>query len=124
MYSDSRISLRDAEGDVLQVPDDVWDAERNYTLTHPEVRQVGNDLAVPSTACIKIKAIYDRNWVQSSGGDGPMALIKLYAVLNEAQNIYRTKYGSSNQLGSSFTFNYEGKFFINSISDVPYLLYT
>ena len=97
------------EGDVLHVPDDVWDAERNYTKTHPEVRQVGNDLTPPDSACITIKAIYDANWVQSSGGDGPAAL---RSVLDEAQNIYRTKYGSGLQLGSSFTFNYERKFFI------------
>ena len=97
----------------------MWDAERNYTLTHPEARQVGNDLPPPTTACITIKAIYDSNWVQSSGGDGPAAV---RAVLDESQNIYRTKYGAGLQLGSSFTFNYEGKFFKITIFERSYLL--
>ena len=47
------IILRDGDNDVLIVPDEVWDAEKNWTMTHPEgqhfVRQVGNCNGVPST---------------------------------------------------------------------------
>ena len=97
----------------MGLPDSVWDAEKNYTIAHQRsldtvVRQWGDDLTPPATACITIKAIYDRNWVQSSGGDGAAAV---RAVLDEAQHMWRDKYVGSNQLGTSFTFNYEGNIF-------------
>ena len=107
VYADaaSRISRRNVKGgDIVPVPDSVWEAEKNYTLTHPErsnleVRQAGNP---PSNACMKIKVVYDRNFAQKSGGDGESAA---RAVMDEAQNIFSTKFASNNQLGTSFTFN-------------------
>jgi len=105
----SRINRRGIASDALPLPNGVWDAEKNYTLTHPDrrntiERQIGNDLPPPSTACITLKVVYDRNWVQSSGGDGEAAA---RSVLAEAQNIYKTKFASNNQLGTSITINYE-----------------
>ena len=110
-----RINRRGGMDDVMHVPDDTWEVEKNYTMTHPErrgvgiIRQVGSDQTPPSTACITIKAIYDSNWVQSSGGDGAA---QVRAVLAEAENIFMAKFATNNQLGTSISFNFEGKQFL------------
>ena len=110
-HPDGRSTVVRGVGDVLHVPDDTWEIEKNYSMAHhdgmsTETRQIGSDQPPPSTACITIMPIYDRNWVQSSGGDGA-AQVK--AVLAEAQNIFRAKYATDNRLGTSFTFKFKGK---------------
>ena len=92
----------------------MWDAEKNWTLTHPEegedfLRQVGNDLPAPTEACLAIKVIYNNAWIQSSaGGDAATAQVRAQEVVNEAQNIYNAKYASGNRLGIAVTFNLVG----------------
>ena len=91
---------------MVAVPDDVWDAEKNYSNTHPNLRQTGNP---PSQACITIKVIYTSGWVQSAGGgNSATAQQRALDVIAEAQNIYNTKYSSSNRLQTAITFNLVG----------------
>ena len=115
IFLDSRdVVLRSAENDVLTIPDSVWDAEKNWTLAHPDdgqdmVRQIGNDLTPPTQACLTVKVIYNNAWVQSSaGGNAATAQVRAQEVVNEAQNIYNAKYASANRLGTVVTFNLVG----------------
>ena len=107
------VIIRSGEDDVLTIPDDVWDAEKNWTASHPNggniVRQVGNDLTPPTQACFAVKVIYNSAWVQSSaGGDAATAQVRAQEVVNEAQNIYNAKYASANRLGTLITFSLVG----------------
>ena len=89
--------------DVLTVPDDVWEEEKNYTGSHPDLRHTGTP---PSNACVSIKVVYNDEWV-ASAGKGKKALAQQMArdVLKGAQDIYNTKFAPSNRLGTQITFN-------------------
>ena len=92
-----------AVNDVLPVPDDVWDAEKNYTESHPDVRQTGTS---PSNACVSIKVVYNDGWVNTAGrGNKALAQKMALDVLKGAQDIYNTKFALSNRLGTQITFN-------------------
>ena len=99
--------------DELFLPEGTWEAEKNYTLTHPDDRtnvddhHIGINLSPPSIACITIQPVYDRNWVQSAGGDGAGLV---WATIKETEKIFQDKYTASNQLGTSFTFDILGKY--------------
>ena len=106
----SDVSLRgvsNEEDDVLEVPDSVWDSERNESIAHPDfLRQTGSP---PSNACRDIKVIYTSGWVQSSAnGNTATGIQRALDVLAEAENIYNTKFSSSNQLGTAIKFNLVG----------------
>ena len=107
------VIIRSGEDDVLTIPDDVWDAEKNWTASHPNggniVRQVGNDLTPPAQACITIKFVYNNAWVQSSAnGNAANAAVAARAVVNEAQKIYNDRYVAANRFGTTITFNLVG----------------
>ena len=112
--SDSRdIKYRNNVDDVLNVPDDVWETERNWTLTHPNekitVRQVGNDLDPPAEMTMSIKVIYNKAWVQSAGnGNVGLAATRAQVVVNQAQQIYSTKFAEGNRLGTIVRFSLVG----------------
>ena len=92
-----------AVNDVVPVPDDVWDAEKNYTESHPDVRQTGTS---PSNACVSIKVVYNDGWVNTAGrGNKALAQKMALDVLKGAQDIYNTKFALSNRLGTQITFN-------------------
>ena len=106
----SDVSIRgvsNEEDDVLEVPDSVWDAERNESIAHPDfVRQTGSP---PSSACLDIKLIYNNGWVQSSANGNPtLGMQRAREVFKEAENIYNTKFSSSNRLGTTIKFNLVG----------------
>lgn len=88
---------------MVPVPDDVWDAEKNYTESHPDLRQTGTP---PSNACVSIKVVYNDGWINTAGR-GNKALSQQMArdVLKGAQDIYNTKFAPSNRLGTQITFN-------------------
>ena len=88
---------------MVPVPDDVWDAEKNYTESHPDVRQIGTS---PSNACVSIKVVYNDGWVNTAGGGNKAFAQKMALdVLKGAQDIYNTKFALSNRLGTQITFN-------------------
>ena len=92
-----------AVNDVLPLPDDVWDAEKNYTKSHPDVRQTGTS---PSNACVSIKVVYNDGWVNTAGrGNKALAQKMALDVLKGAQDIYNTKFTPSNRLGTQIIFN-------------------
>ena len=106
----SDVGIRGAsneEDDVLEVPDSVWDAERNESIAHPDfLRQTGSP---PSSACLDIKLIYNNGWVQSSAnGNSANGIQRARDVLAEAENIYNAKFSSSNRLGTAIKFNLVG----------------
>ena len=96
------------DDDVLTVPDDVWDAEKNSTHTI-NLRQT-----LPSTACLSIKVIYNNGWVTSAGG-GNLAVAHQMAnnVILEAQKIYNTKFAAANRLGTAITFVLVGGMYLH-----------
>ena len=99
------------EDDVLEVPGDVWEAEKNYTKSHPDehdvLRQAGS--VPPATACVNLKVIYNNDWVQASAnGDAALAAQRAADVVTEAGHIYNAKYAAGNQLGTVVTFNLIG----------------
>ena len=82
-----------AVNDVLPVPDDVWDAEKNYTESHPDVRQTGTS---PSNACVSIKVVYNDGWINTAGrGNKALAQKMALDVLKGAQDIYNTKFAGN-----------------------------
>ena len=99
---------------MLEVPDGVWDIENN--ASNETLRLSGrNPLSAirqaspPSAACLNIKLIYNRRWVQSSAsGNAALARQRALDVLAEAENIYNKKFSSNNQLGTSIKFNLVG----------------
>lgn len=92
--------------DMVEVPDSVWKTERNGSNVNLTLRQ---STVPPSTACLNIRLVYNRGFVQSSaGGNAAMARKHAFAVLAEAENIYNTKFSSANQLGTRITFNLVG----------------
>ena len=106
----SDVSLRgvsNEEDDVLEVPDSVWESERNESIAHPDyLRQTGSP---PSSACLDIKLIYNNGWVQSSAnGNSATGIQRARDVLAEAENIYNAKFSSSNRLGTAIKFNLVG----------------
>ena len=106
----SEVNLRgvsNEEDDVLEVPDSVWDSERNESIAHPDfLRQTGSP---PSNACLNIKLIYNNGWVQSAASGNSVAGKHVArAVLDEAEKIYNTKFSSSNRLGTAIKFNLVG----------------
>ena len=106
----SDVNLRgviNEDDDVLEVPDSVWDSERNESIAHPDLlRQTGSP---PSNACLDIKLIYNSGWVQSSAnGNTATGIQRARDVLAEAENIYNTKFSSSNRLGTAIKFNLVG----------------
>ena len=107
LVGSTNIGMRGGDdNDVMTVPDDVWDAEKNYTITHPNLRQSGNP---PSQACISVKVIYNSGWVNSAGGgNSATARQRAIDVIAEAQKIYNTKYTQANRLGTGVTFNIIG----------------
>ena len=63
----------------------------------------------PTTACLNIRVIYNNGWVQSSaGGNAALGLQRARDVVAEAENIFQTKFSSSNQLGTKITINIVG----------------
>ena len=101
----------DVFDDVLEVPNGVWDNERNNSESAKRglekiTRQSGNP---PSSACLNVKLIFNNGWVQSAGnGDFNLAKQRARDVLNEAENIYNTRYPAANRLGTSISFNLVG----------------
>ena len=95
----------------MEVPDDVWDAERNQSRWNDGrmkevLRQSSNP---PATACLAIRVIYNNGWIQSSaGGNAALGLQRALDVVAEAENIFNTKFSGSNQLGTKITFNIVG----------------
>ena len=89
----------------MEVPDSVWDAERNQSNANPVLRQS----SPPSSGCLNIKLVYNRGWVQSAGGGSTtLAAQRAQQALNEAQNIFNTKFSSSNRLGTNIQFTLVG----------------
>ena len=101
----------DDDNDVVEVPDSVWDAERNRSRWGGErmVEDLRQSSTPPTTACLNIRVIYNNGWIQSSaGGNAALGLQRALDVVAEAQNIFNTKFTSSNQLGTRITFNIVG----------------
>ena len=74
------------DDDVLEVPDGVWDAERNNSKADTVVLRQSNP---PSTGCLNIRLIYNNGWVQSSAsGNSALARQRALDVLAEAESIY------------------------------------
>ena len=91
---------------MLTVPDDIWEEEKNYTESHPDLRQTGTP---PSKACVSIKVIYNEGWVASAGrGNQAVAQQMALDALKGAQDIYNTKFAPSNRLGTEIYFNLVG----------------
>ena len=95
----------------MEVPNDVWQDEENQFGSDggdkgKNARQASSP---PSSACLNIKLIFNQGWVRDAG-NGNLALAEQKArdVLNEAQNIYQTKYAAANRLQTSVTFNLVG----------------
>ena len=114
--SDFEIRGGNDDNDMVEVPDNVWNSERNSST--------GNDSTVnltlrqphrqpespPSTACLSIKLIYNQGWVQSSaGGNTALARQRALDVLSEAESVYNTKFSSCKQLGTRIKFNVVGE---------------
>ena len=96
-------ALNHDEDDVLEVPDSVWDFERNESHF---IRQAG---IPPSKGCLNIKLIYNNGWVQSSARGNPtLAMQRAREVFKEAEKIYNTKFSSSNRLGTAIKFSLVG----------------
>ena len=95
------------EDDVLEVPDSVWDFERNESILRPHlIRQAGTP---PSKGCLNIKLIYNNGWVQSSARGNPtLGMQRAREVFKEAEKIYNTKFSFSNRLGTAIKFNLVG----------------
>ena len=60
------IDVRGGEvpNDMLEVPDSVWEKEKNGT-TFVNLRQTGSQ---PTQVCLKVKVIYNQGWVNQAGG--------------------------------------------------------
>ena len=95
------------EDDVLEVPDSVWDFERNESILRPHfIRQAG---IPPSKGCLNIKLIYNNGWVQSSASGNPtLGMQRAREVFKEAEKIYNTKFSTTNRLGTVIKFNLVG----------------
>ena len=97
--------------DILEVPNDVWQDEENHFGSNgaDQGQNTRQATSPPSSACLNIKLIFNQGWVQDAGnGDLATAEQKAREVLNEAQNIYQTKYAAANRLQTSVTFNLVG----------------
>ena len=95
------------EDDVLEVPDSVWEFERNESILRPHlIRQAG---IPPSNGCLSVKLIYNNGWVQSSANGNPtLGMQRAREVFKEAEKIYNTKFSLSNRLGTAIKFNLVG----------------
>ena len=107
--SHSFIVRDDGPSDVLEVPESVWAAEKNYTQTHAKVHDIQRHSDVPEKACVLIKVIYNNGWVNSSAnGDVSIALQRATDVVTELENIYNHKFHYNNQLGTCIAFHMVG----------------
>ena len=99
----------DGSSDVLEVPESVLAAERNYTRAHANVHNIQRHSDAPAKACVLIKVIYNNGWVNSSAnGDVSVALQKAIDVTAELENIYNHKFDFRNQLGTDVKFRIVG----------------
>lgn len=97
--------------DFLEIPDNVWDDERNRNRPSANAGHAMSDAprTPPPTACLNIRVIYNNGFIQSSaGGNAAIALQRAKDVVAEAENILNTKFSTPNQLGSRITFNIVG----------------
>ena len=101
----------DIVNDILEVPNDVWQNEENQFGSDggDKGKDARQATSPPSSACLNIKLIFNQGWVRDAG-NGNLALAEQKArdVLNEAQNIYQTKYAAANRLQTSVSFNLVG----------------
>ena len=101
----------DIVNDILEVPNDVWQDEENQFGSDggDKGKDARQATSPPSSACLNIKLIFNQGWVRDAG-NGNLALAEQKArdVLNEAQNIYQTKYAAANRLQTSVSFNLVG----------------
>ena len=92
--------------DMVHVPNDVWNVEKHYHHSISNIRQTDEP---PATACLAIKVIYNKRWVESAGGgDVATAHQRVLDVIAETKNIYNRKYAQANQLGTAIRFNIVG----------------
>ena len=88
----------------MDVPNNVWEIENTQNHTsNPNTRQSSEP---PTSACIRIKVVYNMAWVKSAGnGNIATARQRVFDVIEETQNIYNAKFGIKNRLGTSISFN-------------------
>jgi len=101
-------ALYDDEARALDVDHDaLYDDEARaiMDLKNPNNRnQQWTNYDVPKNACVKIKVIYNNNWVNSAGeGDNAKAYNRANEVIREAERILQHKY--RNSLMTSFKLN-------------------
>ena len=96
-------------GDIaIDLPDSVWDREKNATRNRGESR-FGRQSNPPSSACLNIRVIYNQGWINSAaGGNSALGLQRAREVVAEAEMIYKTRYAAANRLGTDITFNVVG----------------
>ena len=101
---------RDGDGGdiAIEVPDSVWEREKNATRNRGESR-FGRQSNPPSAACLNIRVIYNQGWVNSAGGgNNALAVQRLNDVIAEADRIYKTRYAPANRLQTAITWNVVG----------------
>lgn len=86
--------------DMIEIPDDVWEPEKNYT----RLSDVDQLVLVPRQACLSIKVIYNNDWVRDAGGGYKVYHQRAIEVVNEAEKIFNTKFASANRLATAIAF--------------------
>ena len=92
--------------DALPIPDGVLNEEKSYETTgNITVRQSSSP---PSDACLKVKVIINKLWVNQAGaGNVSKAIEKANDAMVAAQKIYHDKFDSANRLQSRITFSWD-----------------